>query len=70
MSKKITVEQHHGQRIVVLHNSEAPEEYRRIEAGRIVSAFGGIGFQPAPFMEGLFSAATLREIADLVEREA
>lgn len=40
-----------------------------IHIGRIASHGDRKGFQPTIFMEGLLSAAALREIADLIEQE-
>lgn len=67
--KRVAVEEYSGERLVVLHNPDAPDAFKRIEAGRIITMSSGVGFQPAPFLAGLFSPETLRTIADLMEGE-
>lgn len=67
--KTVTIEEYSGERMVILHNPDAPDPFKRIEAGRILTLSTGAGFQPAPFLAGLFSPATLRTIADLMEGE-
>lgn len=68
--KRITVEEYSGERVVVLHNPGAPDSLKRIEAGRIITMSTGAGFQPAPFLAGLFSPDTLRTIAGLIEEKS
>lgn len=63
----ITIEQRHGDQVIVLHAPDAPEDMRETEAGRIVTMWGKPGFQPAMFFPALFSPSALRIIADLIE---
>lgn len=68
-SQFIAVQEFPGERVVVLHNPDAPQGLRRVELGTIVSVCGGVGFLPDPQLAGLFSPDTLRTIADLMEVE-
>ena len=51
--------------VVILDNPAAPDDARRVEAGRIV--FDGHGFQPVSFFPAALSVEVLRAIADLME---
>lgn len=54
---------------VVLDHPDAPADMRDTVAGRVTDFGGARGFQPVPFAAFLLSPATLRAIADLIERD-
>lgn len=71
MSKHITstgttvsVEDAHGDRVVILDNPAAPDD-THLESGRIVDG----GYQPAFMAAWALTPETLRIIADLIEAE-
>lgn len=59
----VSVEEHDGEKVVILTNPDAPEDLRRSEAGRLVIG----GYQAPLFMPYALSPETLRAIAELAE---
>lgn len=69
----ITVEDAHGDRVVICDNPASPEDMRRREVGRITTAAGppgGLGFQSSMLSVWALTPEALRIIADLVDAEA
>lgn len=64
--KTVSLEEHGEDTLVILTSPTAPRSYQRVEAGRIIFNDKGY-YQPAPFMDGALSPATLRAIADLID---
>lgn len=61
----VSLEQDGENTLVILAAPDAPEDMRRIEAGRLV--YNNAGFQPAFFFPGALSVEVLRAIATLIE---
>jgi|GEM_PF-6050238 len=59
-----------AEREVIFTNPNAPEDMRRVAAGRIARFEGQYGFQPAPFAAFILGTDALRAIAQILEATA